>query len=627
MTAKLPADWRDIRNGAEIPTESYSDQPYIVTTDDNAWLCAVTTGQGHEGQSGQHVITMRSTDQGKTWSDPINVEPADGPEASYAVILKAPSDTPNAGRIFIFYNHNTDNIRKVRADPASYPDGFCHRVDSLGHFVLKFSDDHGQTWSEDRIDIPMRTMDIDRQNPYGGELKFFWNVGRPFAHEGAAFVSLHKVGGFGEGFFTRSEGVLLKSADLFAVTDPATATWETLPDGDFGLRPPSGGGPIAEEQSYSILSDGAFYAVYRTIDGYPVESYSRDGGHTWSAPQYKRYATPDHNHKERRMKHPRAANFAWRLSHGTYLYWYHNHGGRFIRDHPRRRTIAYEDRNPVWFSVGTERDTPAGKVLAWSEPEIGLYDDDPYIRISYPDLVETAGRVFLTETQKDIARVHEIPQAFLEALSSQTAVSAIATEGLTLTLPEAGKSMPSSTAMPSLPAFVTRDQSRKDYGTRDLRQGFSIALWVRPDTLTAGQILLDNRTESRQGFCLQTTHRATLEIVLNDGRTENRWECDPDLLAAGKTHHVVVTVDGGPNIITFIVDGRFNDGGDFRQFGWGRFSPNLRDVNGSDTLRIGPKLQGEVYSLRLYNRCLLTTEAIRNYRAGLANHSTGTKAP
>ncbi len=45
-------DWRNIRHGLRIPTETYSDQPYIVTTDDGAWLCVVTTGAGHEGQGG-----------------------------------------------------------------------------------------------------------------------------------------------------------------------------------------------------------------------------------------------------------------------------------------------------------------------------------------------------------------------------------------------------------------------------------------------------------------------------------------------------------------------------------------------------------------------------------------------
>ena len=75
-------DWRDIRNGWEIPTESYSDQPYVVKTDDDAWLCVMTTGAGREGQAGQHVVTLRSEDRGRTWDEPVAVEPADGPEAS-----------------------------------------------------------------------------------------------------------------------------------------------------------------------------------------------------------------------------------------------------------------------------------------------------------------------------------------------------------------------------------------------------------------------------------------------------------------------------------------------------------------------------------------------------------------
>ena len=119
------------------------------------------------------------------------------------------------------------------------------------------------------------------------------------------------------------------------------------------------------------------------------------------------------------MKHPRAANFAWRCENGKYLYWFHNHGGRFIREHQQRRTIAYEERNPVWLSGGEEVDTPQGKVIRWSQPEIALYDDDPIIRMSYPDLVEDKGKYYLTETQKDIARVHEVDSTMLEGQWTQ----------------------------------------------------------------------------------------------------------------------------------------------------------------------------------------------------------------
>ena len=612
------ADPRNIVTGLEIPTISYSDQPYIIKTDDQAWLCCVTTGVGQEGEPGQIVISMRTTDRGQTWSDPVFVEQPGGPEASYAVMLKTP-----AGRIYIFYNHNTDNVREIPSEPSDwFPGGVCKRVDSLGFFVFKYSDDGGRSWSKQRYPIPVREMDIDRKNPFGGKIRYFWNVGKPFVHAGAAYVSLHKVGGIGEGFFLRSEGVLLGSPNLLTEPDPQKITWETLPDGDFGLRTPPGGDTIAEEQSYVVLSDGSFYVTYRTIDGYPVEAYSRDGGHTWSTPQYRRYANG------RLMKHPRAANFVWKCQNGKYLYWFHNHGGRFIGQHPRRRTIAYEDRNPVWLCGGIEVDSPAGKIIRWSQPEIVLYDQDPYIRMSYPDLVEENGETYLTETQKDKARIHRIDPALLEGLWRQFEKSPVAADGLVLALSSRTGTIPASVELPPWPEFLQRDGARADYGTKDLHAGFTLGLWVWFDTLDAGQVLLDNRGEERIGFCLQTTGHGTVEIVMNDGRTECRWESDPGLLAIGQLHHLAVVVDGGPKMITFIIDGVLNDGGNYRQFGWGRFNPNLRgasrfthraavDAQAREVLRIGPVLQGEIRSLRVYYRALSTSEVIGNFQHDL----------
>ena len=53
-------DLRNIITGSIIPDKSYSDQPYIIKTDDGAWLCVLTTGSGHEGATGQNVVTQRS---------------------------------------------------------------------------------------------------------------------------------------------------------------------------------------------------------------------------------------------------------------------------------------------------------------------------------------------------------------------------------------------------------------------------------------------------------------------------------------------------------------------------------------------------------------------------------------
>ena len=596
--ATIP-DWRHAHNGSEIPTESYSDQPYIVQTADGAWVCVVTTGPGHEGAKGQHVVSMRSTDLGKTWAAAVDVEPLDGPEASYAVLLKAPG-----GRLFVFYNHNTDRVSEVKREDA----GVYTRVDSLGHFVFKISDDHGRSWSALRYDIPMRKFACDLSNTYGGELCFFWNVGKPFVLEGAAFVSLHKVGAMGAGFFAQSEGVLLKSANLLTERDPARITWETLPLGDVGLRTPPGGGRVAEEQSYAVLSDGSIYCVYRSIDGHPVEAYSRDGAHTWTTPRYKRYADG------RLMKHPRAANFAWRCRNGKYLYWFHNHGGSFLRGMPEWG--PYEDRNPIWLSAGEEVDTPQGREIRWSQPEVVIYDDDTYVRMSYPDLVEAAGKLFLTETNKDMARVHELEPRFLHHLFGQFEAKEVATDGLLLNLPgAAGGALPAAVPRPKLPELLARDTTRLDYGTKDNRAGFTLELRLRCRSLVAGQILLDSRDERGQGIVVQTSARRTLELVLNDGRTENRWDCDPGALSTKREHHVVIVVDGGPKLISFVVDGQFNDGGDQRQFGWGRFSPNLRTPPGARELRLAPAFRGELKTLRVYGRALLTSEAIGNCRS------------
>jgi hypothetical protein len=241
-----------------------------------------------------------------------------------------------------------------------------------------------------------------------------------------------------------------------------------------------------------------------------------------------------------------------------------------------------------------------------------LYDDDPYVRMSYPDLIEEEGKVYLTETQKDLAHVHEVDGALLEGLWGQFERGHTAQEGLLLTLPASGQPVPTEVTAPELPAFTRRDRGRADHGTLDLRQGFTVELVLCFHSLRVGQVVLDNRTENGRGFCLQTTAQGTLEIVLDDGRTENRWDCDPGLLQVETRHHVAVIVDGGPKIVIFVVDGALCDGGELRQFGWGRFSPHLRGANGAETLRIAPSLEGEIDLLRVYGRALRTSEAIGN---------------
>jgi hypothetical protein len=108
------ADARNIKTGWTIPDEGYCDQPYVVVTDDGQWLCVMTTGKGVEGQSGQHIVSTRSADRGRTWSEHVAIEPADGPEASWVMPLKVPG-----GRVYACYTYNADNLRAIPASSAT----------------------------------------------------------------------------------------------------------------------------------------------------------------------------------------------------------------------------------------------------------------------------------------------------------------------------------------------------------------------------------------------------------------------------------------------------------------------------------------------------------------------------
>lgn len=110
-----------------------------------------------------------------------------------------------------------------------------------------------------------------------------------------------------------------------------------------------------------------------------------------------------------------------------------------------------------------------------------------------------------------------------------------------------------------------------------------------------------------------TSGNETVQIRLSGSGENTTWRCDAGTIEPGKLKHVVVIVDAGPQIISFVVDGMFCDGGEKRQFGWGRYQGPIGDLGGAGKITIAP----EVKKLRLYNRYLRTSEAVANYHAGI----------
>lgn len=567
--ANRPTDWRNLEAGLVIPDEGYCDQPYVVVLPDKTWLCVMTTGRGIEGNKGQHIVSTTTRDQGRTWSPLVDIEPADGPEASWALPLLTPS-----GRVYVFYTYNSDRIDYVGNKKGV-------RVDMLGHLVYKYSDDGGRTWSPKRWRIPVRQTPYDDENDYQGKVQMLWGVGDPIVIGGDAWFCFSKISKY---LVEKTEGWMMRSDNILTEPDPDQHHWQMLPEGDVGLRAVRG--PISEEHFVVPLDDGNLYAVGRTIDGYIGGYTSRDGGKSWTAPAYATYRPGG-----RPIKSSRACPRMWQAKNGKYLLWYHNHS-----------TTSFMGRNPVYLSGGVSR----GGQMYWSQPEIVLYSDVVEDRMSYPDLIEQDGQYWITETNKSVARVHAIPPHFLEGLWSQAeSKTVVGGKGLVASY-DAAKLAASnaSVAMPMLPQALHRG-------------GFTFDLWVKSDgKLESPAPLLDSRRADGVGVRLQATPGGGLTLDLSDGSYRVGWDSQDGLLSKEGLHHIVVIVDGEARIISAVVDGEYVDGGESRVRGWSRVPAALGDVRGAAEAKVHLNSPVRVTNLRIYNRYLRTSEALSNYHAG-----------
>jgi hypothetical protein len=543
------------------------DQPYVVVTSNGAWVCTLTTGKGLEGQQGQHVVCVVSRDQGQTWSEPVALEPDSGPEASWVTPLLTPY-----GRIYAFYTYNGDNVVTLPNSDKRI------RADTHGWYAFRYSDDEGATWSPQRYRIPLRVTDVDRGNPWRGEVCHFWGIDKPKVKDGKVFFAFTKLGKF---FMLDGEGWVVSSENLLTERDPDKLSFRLLPDGEKGIRSPTLGS-VQEEHNLVPLAKSDLFCVFRLDGVTPGQSVSRDYGATWSLPEAMTYGPG-----KRTFKTPRACPKLFMTSEGKYLFWFHNHGGKL-----------WSGRNPAFLSGGVLKDDG---FIHWSEPEIALFDPAPAIRMSYPDLIEQGGKFWLTETQKSAARAHPLDRALLDGLWGQGPSAGVCRDGLLLEKALAGD----AASRPAVP---------KEFG--DLaRGGLTVELRFTLETGAPGQTLFSTQEKDGRGVRVVTSElgaQPTLQIELGDGARVASWHTDPGAVQAGKLHHVVFVCDFSAAVIAVIADGVFLDGGTARQYGWGRLPLELGEVRGAFQALVSPAVQ----TLRLYGRPLRTAEAAANFRAG-----------
>ena len=562
------SDWRNAQNGTAIYTNGYCDQPYVVVHASGNWLCVFTTNEGHEGSGGQHIVSCISKDQGKTWTEPVKIEKPGKESASWAMPYLT-----DYGRVYVFYDYNGDKIHNLGERKNI-------REDMLGWYCYKYSDDEGKTWSK-RFRLNVRKTIVDLSNDWGGKVQILWGVGKPVDVDKGMMFAFTKIGKY---MLSDSEGWFFRCDNINTEKDVTKLNWKNLPEAQVGLKNPELG-PINAEQNIFQMNNGSIYCMYRTVSGNPAESYSYDGGKSWSLPESPKYMNGI------QIKNPRACPRIWKCKNGKYLFWYHNNGGK-----------DFNARNPAWISGGIEKN---GKIF-WSQPEILLYEDNAYQRMSYPDLIEQDGKYWITETNKANARCHLIPDGFFDTIWSQFERNTVTKDNLVVQLNE-DDIKPDSTLQ------ITQAEPNQ------YQAGFTFDFKISLTDLAPGQVLFEAKAKDNKKVVLQTGDYGSVEIVVKNGTEEEKWNSDPGLINVFGEHCVAVTVDNGPEIIQFVIDGTVCNGRDFRQFGWTRFKSDLEKISFSQIeigdIKSGPlRPQGVVKHLRIYNRLLMNTEIIGNHR-------------
>ena len=566
-------DLRFINNGIEIPTAGgYADQPSMVVLSDGTFVCATTTGPGEEGAKGQYVSVMRSEDGGQTWSEGTLVEDSEW-ESAYAVLV-----TDRFDRIYCLYNYNLDHYKISEFD--------CHRLDMGGTYCMRYSDDKGLSWSE-RIIVDVGVTDLDKQYPYfpkgDKQYRFMWNVARPFIDGDDLYIMVGKpflgVKKLYENLET-SRGVLLVARGI--VKDPHTP-FVTFPEGAKELLPRPGD-RITEEHCCVKLSDGTLFVTSRTESGYPLVFVSHDDGKNFTDGFIPKHVGG------LSVKQPRAANFLWKLKSGKYLYWFHNVGN-----------MGYGFRNPAWCCPAFEADTENGKELVYGQPEILFYHTGDRLSISYPDLIEYNGKLLITETQKQIARIHTVGEKLQNALINQDTVCA-RIEGISMDDLKLN-------GVPVQQYSKVNHSDRADWKEISENGGTT---WIFEGTFKKGDSVISAYNKHRGGFKVEVTEDGTL-CCFAAGEAANFTVESSINVCDSKKHHIVWIMDTSACVSYLVIDGIFDNGGDVSECGW-RFIPSqLSFIRAVKNVGFGENIS----DVRLISNTILTTDAIGDWRASL----------
>jgi len=255
--------------------DTYNDHFHVLDDPERGLLYAFWTQGSHEAANDVHIAFAKSSDAGRTWSEPVMLAGSPSmadqkPIASYQQPMLSRS-----GRLYCLWEQETTVKKNV-----------------CGIMRGMYSDDAGQTWSEpETVPFPVR-FDVDPEDPSKPPFWCLWQRPLRLGKDGRYLSGCSR---YDRSDIPRVEFWQYENIDEDPeVKDIKISFFNTGKDAfdakyvenDVAYEPKDGF--CVEEACIVGLPDGRLFAVMRTSIGHPIWSVSSDDGQTWSRPEILR---------------------------------------------------------------------------------------------------------------------------------------------------------------------------------------------------------------------------------------------------------------------------------------------------------------------------------------------------
>lgn len=328
--------------------DTYNDHFQVFNKPDGAHF-VVWTQATIEGALDQHIVFSRSTDKGKTWSQPkvIAGSPtlnSGTPIASWGLPLVSKS-----GRIYIIYNQYVGKSSWLRQH--------------TGLMTGIYSDDDGETWSAPQT-IPMPRTTNDHSDQSIPAEWVIWQKPLRLAENNKYIVGMTRYLNPKLHYIYQTVVEFLRFENIDENPEVRDIRIAYFMNNDKVMHY----GKRCEEPAMVKLPDKRLFTLFRTDSGFPVWSVSDENGENWSIPK------PLLDKSGKPYPHPLSPSplFDWKgpeAASGLYFAMIHNTS-------PLPKTPGYP-RGPLYMITG--RYVPnAEQPIEFGEPQ--LFIDRPFVR-------------------------------------------------------------------------------------------------------------------------------------------------------------------------------------------------------------------------------------------------------